>query len=92
MIAEILVENSRGVFGGKLTCGTASVRFKLMVFCFLSMEFVHCATRMLTHTKLFILVYSNRPHFKGNKHSLRSGVANLWARPTHLNTLNKIEA
>uniref|UniRef100_A0A673YNV9 BOS complex subunit NCLN n=1 Tax=Salmo trutta TaxID=8032 RepID=A0A673YNV9_SALTR len=30
-------------------------------------------------------------HFKGKQHSLRSGVANLWAWPTHLTTLNKIE-
>jgi hypothetical protein len=29
--------------------------------------------------------------FKGNKHSLRSVVANKWERPTHLNTLNQIE-
>lgn len=44
-----------------------------------------------THTKLFIFVYSNRPYFKENKRSLRSGVADKWGQLTHLNTLNKIE-
>ena len=44
-----------------------------------------------TDKKLFVLFYSNRPQFKRNKHSLRSDVANQWARPTQPNTLNKIE-
>ena len=75
------------------------MRFKPMIFCSLSVELVHGATRVelacrvffFTHTKLFILDYSNRPNFKGNKHSLRLGVANYWLQPTHLNTLSKIE-
>ena len=70
-----------------------------MIFCSLSMKLVHCATMMeltrhvhfFTYTKPLILAFSNRTLSKGNKHSLRSVVANKWERPTHLNTLNQIE-